>query len=184
MATDLSDRELILRTRLGDRAAFGGLVNRYLRPAVAVAWEYVSAIDDAEDVVQDAFQRALRNLAGFDAEKPFGPWLYTIVRNLARNEVSRTARWGSGGPAEDLQGSSDPLEEAERDDIMDRVNRGLESLPEMQRACFRLCLVEGFNSKEVGAMLGIGSPTVRTHVHRARASLQKILSVLRDERNA
>ncbi len=68
-------------------------------------------------------------------------------------------------------------------EIADRVAAGLEALPPMQRSCFRLCEMEGFDSTEVAEMLGIKPATVRTHVHRARAALQTSLRALRDKRN-
>lgn len=183
MPDEPTDRELILRARGGQSAAFGTLVERYLRPALAVAWEYVPSRDDAEDLVQDAFHRALRKMAGFDEGRPFGPWLFTIVRNLGRNAASRRRRWSAGPVPEELRSGADPLREVEGAEIADRVAAGLEALPAMQRSCFRLCEMEGFDSTEVAEMLGIKPATVRTHVHRARAALQQSLSALRDERN-
>lgn len=183
MTSDVTDRELVIRTRGGNSAAFGTLVGRYLRPALAIAWEYVPALDDAEDLAQDAFHRALRNLRRFDEMRPFGPWLFAIVRNLGRNEASRKTRWASVPVPEELRSGSDPLRDVEGAEIVERIERGLEALPPMQRSCFRLCQVEGFDSAEVAEMLGIRSATVRTHVHRARAALQKTLGALRDERN-
>ena len=184
MPAEPTDRDLILETLRGDSRAFGTLVGRYLRPALAVAWEYGPALDDAEDLVQEAFHRALRNLRRFDTRKPFAPWLFTIVRNLGRNAAARDARWGGEAVPEDLASRSDPQREMENAEIGDRIEEGLAALPPMQRSCFRLCQVEGFESHEVAEMLGIGAATVRTHVHRARAALQDALSALREERNA
>jgi RNA polymerase sigma-70 factor (ECF subfamily) len=183
MTADVTDRELILRTREGNSTAFGSLVDRYLRPALAVAWEYTRSRDDAEDLVQDAFHRALRKLKRFDEGRPFGPWLFTIVHNLGRNAASRNIRWASVPFPEDLSSGSDPHGDVESKEMVERVERALEALPLMQRSCFRLCRVEGFDSAEVAEMLGIGKATVRTHVQRAREALQKKLGVLRDERN-
>ena len=183
MTSEVTDRELVIRTRAGQSAAFGTLVGRYLRPALAIAWEYVIALDDAEDLVQDAFHRALRNLRKFDERRPFGPWLFTIVRNLSRNEASRKTRWAGGTVPEDLRSDSDPHRDAESAEVAERVEHGLAALPPMQRSCFRLCHVEGFDSAEVADMLGIKAATVRTHIHRARAALQETLGVLRAERS-
>ncbi len=183
MTSDLTDRELVIRTREGNSAAFGTLVGRHIRPALAIAWDYVQALDDAEDLVQEAFHRALRKLKRFDERRPFGPWLYTIVRNLAHNEAARRTRWGSDPIPEKIRSTSDPHQDVEDAEIAERIERGLEALPPMQRSCFRLCQVEGFDSAEVADMLGIGKATVRTHVHRARTALQETLGSMWDERN-
>jgi RNA polymerase sigma-70 factor (ECF subfamily) len=184
-SNDASDRELVRRTREGDREAFGVLVTRYLRPALALAWEYAPSLDDAEDLVQEGFHRALRGLDGFDASRPFRPWLFTILRNVARNAVARHARWNAVAiPDEHSSEEPDPLEATYRLELRDRIEAGLDLLPPMQRACFRLCDIEGFEGPEVATMLGVDPATVRTHRHRARAALRKALQGLNGERKA
>jgi len=180
-----SDSQLVQRARAGDRQAFGALVVRYLRPALAVAWEYAPSRDDAEDLVQEAFYKALRGLEGFDERLPFRPWLFTIVRNLGRNAAERDARWHSVAvPDEVPDDAADPADFAHRTLLRERIDRGLDALPPMQRACFRLCDVEGFDVTEVADMLGVAGATVRTHRHRARATLRRALRGLDDERKA
>ena len=184
-ANDASDSELVRRTREGDRQAFGVLVTRYLRPALAVAWEYAPSRDDAEDLVQEGFHRALRGLDGFDTRQPFRPWLFTIVRNVARNAVARHRRWSAVAIPDELPSDEpDPLDEAYRLELRTRIDEGLDMLPPMQRACFRLCDVEGFEGNEVAEMLGVNAATVRTHRHRARAALRRALHGLNEERKA
>lgn len=184
-AIDATDSELVRRTRDGDREAFGTLVARYLRPALAVAWEYTLARDDAEDLVQDGFHRALRALDRFDPRRPFRPWLFTIIRNVARNAAERNARWSAAAIPDELPSNDpDPLDEAHRATLRDRIGTGLEMLPPMQRACFRLCDIEGFDGHEVAEMLGLNSATVRTHRHRARQALREALRDVQEERKA
>ena len=183
--SDASDSELVRRTREGDREAFGVLVTRYLRPALALAWEYAPSLDDAEDLVQEGFHRALRGLDGFDTGRPFRPWLFTIIRNVARNAVARHARWNPVAIPDDLASvEPDPLDLAYRMELRTRIDTGLDMLPPMQRACFRLCDIEGFEGPEVATMLGVDPATVRTHRHRARAALRKALQRFNEERHA
>lgn len=179
------DSDLVVRARRGDGEAFGALVRRYLRPALAVAWEFAPSRDDAEDLVQDAFHRALRALPSFDASRPFGPWFFTILRNVGRNAAARHARWSSiPVPDELATDAADPEDLAERAEIHERIRHGLDVLPPMQRACFRLCDIEGFDGQEVAEMLGVSGATVRTHRHRARAKLRDALRHLNEEREA
>lgn len=178
-----SDRQLVSKACAGDRDAFGVLVARYLRPALAVAWEYVPSRDEAEDVVQEALHRALGSLDAFDTRLPFRPWLFTIVRNVARNVAEREARWRSVGVPDALPtAGEDPADSAHRALLRERIDRGLDTLPPMQRSCFRLCDVEGFAVNDVAEMLGVAAATVRTHRYRARAALRQALHSLRDER--
>lgn len=80
--------------------------------------------------------------------------------------------------------AADPEDMAHRAQIREGVQRGLDVLPAMQRACFRLCDIEGFDGQEVAEMLGIGLATVRTHRHRARATLRLALRQLVDDEEA
>ncbi len=181
-ATDL---ELVTQARRGSRDAFGALVSRYLRPALAVAWEYAPTRDDAEDLVQDAFLRALRSLDRFDESRPFRPWFFTILRNVARNAAERHSRWTSVAVPEELRAADgDPEDEAHRAMLRESIQEGLDMLPQMQRTCFRLCDIEGFDGSEVAEMLGLSAATVRTHRHRARATLREALERLNEQRGA
>lgn len=179
------DNELVTQARRGNRDAFGALVSRYLRPALAVAWEYAPTRDDAEDLVQDAFHRALRSLDRFDETRRFRPWFFTILRNVARNAAERNSRWTSVAVPDELPADrGDPEDEAHRAMLRESIQEGLDILPPMQRTCFRLCDVEGFDGNEVAEMLGLSAATVRTHRHRARASLRDALERLNEQREA
>jgi RNA polymerase sigma-70 factor (ECF subfamily) len=179
------DLELVTLARRGNRDAFGALVSRYLRPALAVAWEYAPTRDDAEDLVQDAFHRTLRSLDRFDETRPFGPWFFTILRNVARNAAARNSRWTSVAVPDEVSADiDDPEEDAHRAVLRESIQEGLDVLPQMQRTCFRLCDIEGFDGTEVAEMLGLSAATVRTHRHRARATLRAALKRLNEQKEA
>jgi len=69
----LSEEDVVRGAQAGDERMYRELVGRYLRPALAVAWEFTETIEDAEDVVQEAFRRAVDALGRFDAGRPFAP---------------------------------------------------------------------------------------------------------------
>lgn len=178
----VTDRELVRRVRRGDRIAFDELVRSYLRPALALAWEFAESLDDAEDIVQDAFHRALRGLEGFDDRREFRPWFFTIVRNVGRNAAAWRNRWSFEPLAETLPADDgSPMSEMERREVRERIGMGLERLSPMQRTCFRLCDLEGFGAPEVAEMFGLEKSTVRVHLFRARRELRGVLRPLREE---
>ena len=179
--TDPTDRDLVRRSKSGEPEAFDTLVRRYLRPALAVAWEFSDSLDDAEDVVQDAFHRALRAVGSFDETRPFRPWFFTIVRNAGRNAAARRSRWRSEPVPESLESDEMALSEIERWEIRKRVSDAMSLLTPMQQSCFRLCDLEGFSAPEVAEMIDINESTVRVHVFRARRTLREVLSPLREE---
>lgn len=150
------------------------LVSRYLRQALAVAWEFTDTLEDAEDIVQETFGRVVNALQRFDVNRPFAPWFFTILRNVARSAAGERARrlYAALDESEPDQAPT-PDEVVEYLELQARFDLELESLSEMQRACFRLCVLEGLASKEVATALGVTAQTVRTHVFRARQSMRK-----------
>ncbi|MGI9625505.1 MAG: RNA polymerase sigma factor [Longimicrobiales bacterium] len=179
----MDDEGLVRRILDGDRSALDLLVGRYLRRAMAVAWEFAQTREDAEDLVQDAFLRVIEALPGYDLRRPFPPWFFTIVRNVGRNAAARRARIQFTELPEDLEGEAgadgpdDRVDPVDLDRFMSRMPELMNSLAPMQRRCLRLCDLEEFSAKEVGEMLGIAPPTVRVHVHRARAALRAKLTL-------
>lgn len=133
--------------------------------------------EDAEDLVQDAFARTWRELRRYDAARPFAPWFFTILRNVARNASRRDRRWNLVSLTDDVV-DDEPRGVVEVD-VTDRIHAALEELSPMQRACFRLTTIEGFTSAEAGAMLGINEATVRVHAHRAKKALRARLGAER-----
>lgn len=171
-----SDEVLVRLARAGEARAFEQLVERYLRGALAVALEYARDRDDAEDIVQDAFVRTLRELNRFDDRLTFRPWFYTILRNLGRNAAEKRSR--QPGPlvddvVSDDHRATDPAADAE---LRRLVEQELAGMSAQQSASFRLCEIEGFTVQEVADMLGIAPATVRVHAHRARLKLRTALT--------
>jgi RNA polymerase sigma-70 factor (ECF subfamily) len=157
-------------------------VRRYLRKALAVALEYMRTLEDAEDVVQDTFGRVLENLQRYDPARRFEPWFFTILRNTARNAARfRQLRQHEQLAAEHASDAAGPFEQASRSELQQRIDAALDALPMMQRACFRLCTVEGLTSAEAGRALGLAESTVRVHVYKAKRVLQERLGIWRDE---
>ena len=177
------DGELVRATLRGDERAFAHLVGRYMRKAMAVAWEYTAAREDAEDLVQDTFRRVLDGLVRFDPARPFEPWFFTILRNTARNAArSRRIREHESLAPDHESDHPGPLEHLHRHELRRRLNEAVGRLPAMQQTCFRLCLVEGLSNAEAATATGLAESTVRVHVFRARQALQGHLAAWRDTR--
>ena len=83
---------LVERVRQGDSEAFGILVARYSEQAFAVAFGVLRHVEDAEDLVQDAFVRALERLDSLARGSGFGPWFYRLLVNAALNRRKYLAR--------------------------------------------------------------------------------------------
>jgi RNA polymerase sigma-70 factor (ECF subfamily) len=172
------DEELVRRFRAGSTTALDTLVERYIRRALAAAREYADDLDSAEDLVQIALQRAVRNLAQFDDRQRFAPWFFTILRNLGRNLRRDSARWQSIDTIDDQPSQHQSSHDAIAADLQHHINHELARMSSQQASCFRLCDIEGFSAQEVADMMGLRPPTVRTHAHRARLKLREALRAL------
>lgn len=175
-----SDAELLAAAAGGDGVAVGVLVRRYIRAATLLAVQLMGDQDDADDVVQEAFTVVLRKARRFDAQRPFPPWFFSIVRRLAANKRSRDLRrarlmrvFGRGVVAEQASPPGDEALLARLDAVA--ATHALKDLSPMQRACFDLVVMRDLSIEEVAVMHGISESTVRQHVFRARAALRTIL---------
>ena len=127
---------------------------------------------DAEDVVQDAFERAWRTMT-LRANADLGPWLNRIARNVAFDVLRRRAR------TIDLYGQRHDIESAEtsslRRETAAMLDAALGKLPRDQRRAIVMHDVAGYSSREIAQIDGIGHNTVRTRLFRARQAMRRAL---------
>lgn len=89
----MTDTDLVARARMGDETAWETLVRRHQDAAFRLAYLVCGAVDEAEDVAQEAFIRAFESLDRFDASRPLRPWLLQVVKNLAYNRQCSIRRY-------------------------------------------------------------------------------------------
>jgi RNA polymerase sigma-70 factor (ECF subfamily) len=177
------ERRLVHRVREGDVAAFDQLVRKYYSQATSVARRLMENREDAEDLVHDAFLRALDRIETFDETRDFGPWFYRLLINLGINaRRSRSRRRTEPEPLDAESHGATPEEETLRSEIRTRFAEALAALPERQRVIIGLFEVDGYSSVEIAAMLGVSPETVRWHVHQARHALRVALAPIQNER--
>jgi RNA polymerase sigma-70 factor (ECF subfamily) len=175
------ERQIVERVQRGDVAAYDALVRRYIDRAMIVARRITGNPHDAEDVVQDAFIRALDRIASFDNRRPFGPWFFRVLTNTGLNaRRSRALRATEPEVIDAPSGAAGPDVLVERSEIQQRFHEALVRLPERQRVIVTLFEVDEVPSSEIAAMLGITQETVRWHLHHARRALRDALAAVRD----
>ena len=170
----LSDERLVELVRAGRDDAFSVIHDRYRDRLVAFARRLLAGTGhDAEDVVQDAFMRALTGLRATDAEMHLRPWLYMIVRNRAMDELRKPARAVAEldevlhlAPACD-----DPaLRAAERERLRELIG-DIGRLPERQRLALVMRELDGATHAQMAASLGTSIPATKSLLVRARSAL-------------
>jgi RNA polymerase sigma-70 factor (ECF subfamily) len=177
MADGRSDREpaaatgmppLVEAARAGDRAAFADLYVRYARMVHGVLMARVPRAD-VDDLVQDVFLQAMRQIGTLRDASAFGGWLAAIARNRG-NDHLRQAR--ATEPLDDVAGVA--VDSAARLDAQ-TVVRALRTLPEAYRETLVLRLVEGMTGPEIAAATGLTPASVRVNLHRGMKQLRERL---------
>ena len=153
-----------------------------------MALSYMKNEADAEDVAQEAFIKAFRNLSTFRGDAKFSTWLISITLNEARNRLRRqnVVRMQSLDEPPDEDGAVSPAllrdwreipsEAVEREEVRTLIKRAVESLPEIYRQVFLLRDVEELDVNETAQALSISISNVKVRLHRARMMLQKELA--------
>ena len=179
MAADaLSDESLLAGLAVGDVAAGTAFVRRHQRRVYGLALRLVGDPAVAEDVAQEAFARAWRHAAAYDARRGSVPtWLLTITRNLAIDSL-RVRRADPLGPDDlaVLAGSSPAVDEGVAVDEVDRLRRAVAELPVEQRRALVLAAWYGRTAKEIGAAEDIPVGTAKTRIHAAMVKLRAALT--------
>ncbi|MGH7192148.1 MAG: RNA polymerase sigma factor [Candidatus Saccharimonadales bacterium] len=172
--------ETVRRAQRGDADAFAELIGHFERTALAVAYGVLADGDAAGDVVQDAFVRAWQRLADLREPQRFGPWLCSMVRNLA-HDAGRRARRESCARAVvsstiPTHRGGDPAVHAEQRESEQRINTALESLDELSRAAIVMRYYDGMTSKQIAPLLGLTPAAVDMRLMRARHALRRELA--------
>lgn len=178
------DRMLVLRCLEGDEAAWDSLVRSYSRLILNFCFRFTGQRDLAEDLTQEIFLRAYRNLNSFRSESAgFRTWLYRLSRNLLIDHHRRERRhWRCIG-GDTLANLSIPDDRAvepqralEQAEAARFLNRGLMSLPADLREAITLRELEGLSYREIADVTGAPEGTVKSRVSRGRLQLEKLLS--------
>lgn len=167
---------LIRRCRQGDPEAYDQIYKLYSRSMYNVGFRIVNNTEEAEDVLQEAFISAFRNLEFYRGDATFGAWLKRIVVNKAINCLKR--RRMERFPDQD---NWDVREEVSTDELdhfpytVDQVRHAIENLPDGYRAVLSLYLLEGYDHGEIGEILGITESTSKSQFNRSKKKLRELL---------
>jgi len=185
---DSDEATIIASIRAGSTHLFHDLIRPYERKVYAMALTLVKNAEDAEDVAQEAFLKALCNLDVFRAEAKFSTWLISIALNEARAKLrrSRTVKIesldddakevGAVLPHPLWDWREVPSEMLERLEVRQWIEDAVSELPVIYREVFLLRDVEELSISETSRILGISNSSVKVRLHRARMLMQKRLA--------
>ena len=169
---------LLAACKQGHMASYQALYNRYAKAMYNTCLRIVNNTADAEDVLQEAFLVAFRNLETFECEAAFGSWLKRICVNKAINKVKRERkRWlqMDEAPIMNFQ-EEEGIDEDEFAWKIDEIKRAIQALPDGYRTILCLHLLENYKHHEIAVMLDLSASTVRTQYIRAKSKLLQLLN--------
>jgi len=182
---DFNDTQLVTAYLKGDEKAFEILIARHLKPVYNFVRRLVSETAAAEDITQDVFIRAWRNLKKFDQNKNFRTWLFAIAKNAAFDFLRRKKSFpfsdfedeaGENALVETLVDPAPlPSELLDRQDLARRAVAAIAELPAKYRAVLSLHYDEQLTFQEIADVLSEPLNTVKSRHLRAIIALRKII---------
>ncbi|HEY4357753.1 MAG TPA: sigma-70 family RNA polymerase sigma factor [Acidobacteriaceae bacterium] len=187
------EQELIQELKAGSEQAFALLIAQYSRPVYSLIARSLCDPADAADVTQEVFVKVFRNISSFHGEASLRTWIYRI----ALHEASNQRRWWSRHKRQELtidaqqeneEGETfcmadalaatdaSPFDCAAREQLRNRVDAALRTVPEVFREVVVLREIEGFGYEEIAEILNVNLGTVKSRLTRGRAALRDALA--------
>ena len=183
---EASDLAVVARVKAGDHDAFRHLVERHSRSVFRLAYRLTGHEQDAEDVVQETFLRAFRELRRFEARSSFATWLYRITVNCSHDLLRQRPRAGTrpslddpeialAAQLADASAAADPLRELASRRIDERVRSAMRDLSDQERSAFVMRHFEGLSIEEIGQALDLKTSAAKHSIFRAVHKLRRAL---------
>jgi RNA polymerase sigma-70 factor, ECF subfamily len=172
-----SSVDLIARARAGEHEAFRLIFNRYAKPIVSFINDLVDNRDLAEELTQETFVRAYKNLGHIRDDTKLGTWLFGIGKNVAREALRAKLRVNLDDGVETAAAikcnSTSPSEELIGKELHQAIHKALCLLDDDRRLVFVLKVFRQCRYDEIAEITGFSIAKVKTDLHRARAELKK-----------
>jgi RNA polymerase sigma-70 factor (ECF subfamily) len=166
----------VARARRGDALAFELLVRRHYAATFSVAFAVMGNRLDAEDICHDGFVRALARLDDCRQPERFAQWVGAIVRNHARNELTRPANRRAMELDERMEAKGEgTARRAEMDDLRATLERALGQLPEVEREVVLLSDLHDWPHDKIAESIGTSPAMSRQYLFKARRRLRELL---------
>jgi len=179
---NVTDTSLIQGCLKGDRVMQRALYEKFKVSMYMLCLRYAPSREEAEDLLQDGMMTVFRDLHQYDSNKgALYTWIRRVVLNVALQHLRSKKMLFS-----DIEIDQSIKLHATKDDIFSdlgakELTELIQKLPDGYRIVFNLYVVEGFNHREIGEMLGVSQNTSKTQLFKAKAMLRKRLSVIRPE---
>ncbi len=179
---------LVAGLKRGDPEACACMIKQYAPRVYAIAIRMLNDPDDAEEVLQETFISACKNINKFEERSALGTWLHRIATNAALMHLrKRKHREVSLDEPIEVQDGDDiyrevqdwtlaPDDHAMNSEVRDVLEKAISELPDTLRTVFILREIEGYSTEETAQILGISVSAAKVRLHRARLRLRQLLA--------
>ena len=169
--------EQVERCRKGDRQAYFEIYTQYAKPMLNSSMRVLNNLADAEDMVQEAFADAFKNISAFTYKSSFEAWLRRIVINKSISLVRKKKMIWVDIETRQLAETTDEFYDEGRFEYdVKKIKKAISQLPDTQRIIFNLFAIDEMPQEEIGKLLGISHNNVRTTYHRARKKIIELVN--------
>jgi RNA polymerase sigma-70 factor (ECF subfamily) len=174
-----SSEELIARARRGEDEAFRLIFDRYARPIISFIYDMVGRRELAEELTQETFVRAYKNLKALRDDTKLSTWLFGIAKNVARESLRRRHRESDKVGIDDdhvielSDGKLPPDRQLLDKELNGVIRDALGALDEDKRLVFTLKIFQQRSYEEIAEITGSSIPKLKTDLHRARAEMRR-----------
>lgn len=174
--SDLSDKELMQMICKGDTEAFREIYNRYIRRVFSMAYRFSRDYEISKDISQEIFLRLYQKKALYKPEISFNTFFYRLTYNCILNYIrDHKGRFETGNIAEyKISSPATPEETASANEMLERIERRIDALPENQKMAFLLNKIEGLSYEEVAQVMDMNINTVKSLIHRASLNILEL----------
>jgi RNA polymerase sigma factor (sigma-70 family) len=169
--TECGTARLVRAARLGDGTAFRSLYRAHVGRVHALSLRLMTHGAEAEELTQDVFVAAWRQLDGYRGDARFSTWLHGITVRLSRQRIRGMLRRRAREEKYMLEYTGALSAAMAEPDL--ELERALALLPRRMRTALVLHAMEGYTQADTAALMGIAEGSVKAHVHRARALLRE-----------
>jgi RNA polymerase sigma factor (sigma-70 family) len=166
--------DLVEKCKQGNSISFKELYIKYSKAMFNTSLRIVNDVVEAEDLVQESFLQAFKNIEAFNYQSTFGAWIKRIIINKSINHLrDKKLKLVDINQVNesDLENEEDILDDTELKCKVDEIKRAVGMLPDGYRTVFTLCAFEGYDYEEISTILKISESTVRTQYYRAKKQL-------------
>lgn len=180
---------MVTQVKKGDQEAFEGIVDLFKDKIYRHCFRMVGNGHEAEDLAQETFLRAYRNISKYNSEYKFSTWIFRIATNLCIDRLRKKKPDyyldaevpGTDGATMYSQLSSEeplPEEVVTENEEWNELQAEIMKLPEKYRTAILLKYVEDLSLEEISKIMDIPVPTVKTRIHRGREALKKVFQMV------